>query len=73
MRKHSDNSKAVAAFMNKKTEIDAMLGSDEALDYRLDAAIGPFDVILDVPGVLPNALARLAPGGRLGLVTASPG
>lgn len=28
------------------------------------------DVILDVLGVLPDALARLAPGGRLGLVTA---
>lgn len=46
------------------------LGADEVLDYRTDLASGPFDVILDVPGVLPNALPRLAPGGRLGLVTA---
>jgi NADPH:quinone reductase-like Zn-dependent oxidoreductase len=46
------------------------LGADAALDYRTDSAPGPFDVILDVPGVLPDALTRLAPGGRLGLVTA---
>ncbi len=46
------------------------LGADVALDYRRDAAEGPFDVILDVPGVMTDALARLAPGGRLGLVTA---
>jgi NADPH:quinone reductase-like Zn-dependent oxidoreductase len=46
------------------------LGADVALDYRKDPARGPFDIILDVPGVLPDALTRLAPGGRLGLVTA---
>lgn len=46
------------------------LGAAVALDYRRDAAEGPFDVILDVPGVMTDALARLAPGGRLGLVTA---
>lgn len=46
------------------------LGADVALDYRKDSASGPFDVILDVPGVLSDALSRLAPGGRLGLVTA---
>lgn len=27
-------------------------------------------MILDVPGLMPEALGRLAPGGRLGLVTA---
>lgn len=46
------------------------LGADVALDYRTDPAPGPFDVILDVPGFLVDAMARLAPGGRLGLVTA---
>ncbi|MCC5974574.1 MAG: NAD(P)-dependent alcohol dehydrogenase [Rubellimicrobium sp.] len=46
------------------------LGADVALDYRTDPARGPFDVILDVPGLMPDAAARLAPGGRLGLVTA---
>jgi NADPH:quinone reductase-like Zn-dependent oxidoreductase len=49
------------------------LGCDEVLDYRLDAAMGPFDVILDVPGRMSDALARLAPHGRLGLVTVSLG
>lgn len=46
------------------------LGADAALDYRTDPASGPFDVILDVPGALHDALSRLVPGGRLGLVTA---
>jgi len=46
------------------------LGADVALDYRTELAGGPFDVILDVPGLMPDAAARLAPGGRLGLVTA---
>jgi len=46
------------------------LGADVALDYRTDPAPGPFDVILDVPGLLLDAASRLAPGGRLGLVTA---
>jgi NADPH:quinone reductase-like Zn-dependent oxidoreductase len=46
------------------------LGADVALDYRMDPAKGPFDVILDVPGLMTDAAARLAPGGRLGLVTA---
>lgn len=51
-------------------ELARQLGADVALDYRRDSAPGPFDVILDVPGALTDALARLAPGGRLGLVTA---
>jgi len=46
------------------------LGADVALDYRTASAKGPFDVILDVPGLMPDAAARLAPGGRLGLITA---
>jgi NADPH:quinone reductase-like Zn-dependent oxidoreductase len=46
------------------------LGADVALDYRADLARGPFDVILDVPGLMPDAALRLAPKGRLGLVTA---
>lgn len=49
------------------------LGADHALDYRAIGTMEPFDVILDVPGVLPHALAKLATGGRLGLVTASLG
>lgn len=47
------------------------LGADLALDYRTAPATGRYDVILDVPGLLPDALSRLAPGGRLGLVTAN--
>ncbi len=49
------------------------LGAQEALDYRQSSTAGQYDVILDVPGVLPNALNHLAPGGRLGLVTATLG
>jgi hypothetical protein len=38
MRKPSDNSKAVAAFMSKKTEIDAMLARLQSLsDDHFDA------------------------------------
>lgn len=39
------------------------LGADRALDYRADAVSEPFDVILDVPGLFPDALSRLAPAG----------
>ena len=46
------------------------LGADVALDYHTASVPGPFDVIMDIPGLMPDALARLAPGGRLGLVTA---
>ncbi len=46
------------------------LGADVALDYRKDEAKGPFDVILDIPGVMSDAVGRLSAGGRLGLVTA---
>lgn len=49
------------------------LGADVALDYRKDRPQGPFDIILDVPGVLTDPLAQLAPSGRLGLVTATLG
>jgi NADPH:quinone reductase-like Zn-dependent oxidoreductase len=49
------------------------LGADDVLDYRSDPAPGPFDVILDGPGVLTRPLERLAPGGRAGLVTAGLG
>ena len=70
---HHHGAHVTALASQANLELARKLGSDEALDYRLDAAMGPFDVILDVPGVLPNPLARLAPGGRLGLVTASLG
>ncbi len=46
------------------------LGADVVRDYRRERAEGPFDVIIDVPGVLADPLRLLAPGGRLGLVTA---
>ncbi len=46
------------------------LGADVALDYRADPVPGSFDVILDIPGILKDAFSHLAPGGRLGLVTA---
>lgn len=49
------------------------LGAERALDYRDGPPPGPFDAILDIPGVLPwpAARAHLAAGGRLGLVTAT--
>lgn len=49
------------------------LGAHEAIDYSTASDLGGYDVILDVPGVLPHALNALAPGGRLGLVTATLG
>ena len=49
------------------------LGAHEVSDYGDALPTGPFDVILDVPGLLPDALKRLAPHGRLGLVTATLG
>lgn len=51
------------------------LGAETALDYRAGLPPGPFDVILDSPGVLgwPGARPLLAPGGRLGMVTAGLG
>lgn len=67
-RHHGAHVTALASADN--LELARQLGADVALDYRRDPAPGPFDVILDVPGVLTDALARLAPGGRLGLVTA---
>ncbi|WP_156994974.1 NAD(P)-dependent alcohol dehydrogenase [Elstera litoralis] len=47
------------------------LGAHEALDYRIACELSGYNVILDVPGVMPQALNALAPGGRLGLVTAT--
>ncbi len=67
-RHHGAHVTALASAGN--LELARQLGADVALDYRKDSAPGPFDVILDVPGALTDALARLAPGGRLGLVTA---
>ena len=48
------------------------LGASTVQDYRDGLPDGPFDAILDTPGVLtwPQARNRLAPGGRLGMVTA---
>jgi NADPH:quinone reductase-like Zn-dependent oxidoreductase len=67
-RHHGAHVTALASAAN--LDLARQLGADDALDYRMGSAPGPFDVILDIPGVLPDALARLAPGGRLGLVTA---
>lgn len=67
-RHHGAHVTALASADN--LELARQLGADVSLDYRKDPALGPFDVILDVPGVLTDALARLAPGGRLALVTA---
>lgn len=49
------------------------LGAERVLDTRDGPPPGPFDAILDTPGVLPwpSARAHLATGGRLGLVTAT--
>jgi NADPH:quinone reductase-like Zn-dependent oxidoreductase len=51
------------------------LGASVTHDYRQGLPPGPFDAILDLPGVLPwpQARAHMAPGGRLGLVTAGLG
>jgi NADPH:quinone reductase-like Zn-dependent oxidoreductase len=48
------------------------LGAEAVTDYRDSAPPGPFDVVLDVMGGLGWAKAgpRLAPGGRLILITA---
>ena len=67
-RHHGAHVTALASAAN--LDLARQLGADVALDYRAASAPGPFDVILDVPGTMPDALARLAPGGRLGLVTA---
>lgn len=67
-RHHGAHVTALAAADN--LALARALGADVALDYRTAPAPGPFDVILDVPGLMPDAAARLAPGGRLGLVTA---
>jgi len=68
-RRHGAHVTALASAAN--LELARELGAHEALDYRAEWAGEPFDVILDAPGLLPNALARLSPGGRLGLATAS--
>lgn len=65
---HGAHVTALASAAN--LDLARKLGADVALDYRMPLAPGAFDVILEVPGVMPDALARLAPGGRLGLVTA---
>lgn len=70
-RHHGAHVTALASAANLDLARD--LGADLALDYRAEPAPGPFDVILDVPGLMPDALSRLAPGGRLGLVTAGLG
>ncbi|WP_209428281.1 NAD(P)-dependent alcohol dehydrogenase [Pararhodobacter sp. SW119] len=67
-RHHGAHVTALAGAHN--LDLARELGADVALDYRTDPAKGPFDVILDVPGLMPDAASRLAPGGRLGLVTA---
>lgn len=53
-------------------ELARDLGAHDAFDYRGDWPRGPFDIILDVAGVLTPATARpmLARGGRLCRVTA---
>lgn len=47
-------------------------GAQQAADYAQPLPPGPYDAILDVAGTMPYAKAAplLAPGGRLGLVTA---
>jgi len=51
------------------------LGAGQAMDYRKGLPKGPFDAILDIPGVITaaQAVSLLAPGGRLGRVTATLG
>lgn len=67
-RHHGAHVTALASAAN--LDLARQLGADVALDYRAASATGPFDVILDIPGIMPDVLARLAPGGRLGMVTA---
>lgn len=47
------------------------LGAHEVLDYAVQQPRGDYDVILDIPGVWPSEQHCLAPGGRLGRVTAT--
>jgi len=54
-------------------ELGRDLGAHEVFDYRAGPPPGPFDVILDCPGALPDPLSLLAAGGRLGAVTADLG
>jgi NADPH:quinone reductase-like Zn-dependent oxidoreductase len=70
-RHHGAHVTAMASAGNLDLARD--LGAHEALDYAEGPAEGEFDVILDVPGAMPDALSRLVPGGRLGLVTAGLG
>lgn len=53
-------------------ELARKLGAVEVTDYRTGTPPGPFDVIFDVMGALgwPGARQRLAPKGRLVLITA---
>ncbi len=46
------------------------LGAASVIDYRSQPVTGQFDVVLDVIGTLPAPQSLLAPGGRLGLVSA---
>jgi NADPH:quinone reductase-like Zn-dependent oxidoreductase len=67
---HHHGAHVTALSSASNLDLARQLGADVALDYRTASAPGPFDVILDIPGLMPDALERLAPGGRLGLVTA---
>ena len=60
----------VASPANHAAMLEA--GAHKVADYAQTLPPGPFDAILDVAGTLPYAKAAplLAPGGRLGVVTA---
>lgn len=57
----------------ENAELARTLGADITADYRNGLPPGPFDVILDIPGILPCLPDCLAPQGRLGRVTATLG
>lgn len=55
---------------SRNLDLAIELGAHSVIDYQKEKLKGFFDVIIDAPGVLTNGLDHLAPGGRLGIVTA---
>lgn len=68
-RAHGARVTALASAAN--LDLARQLGAQEALDYRAGALQGEWDVIMDIPGALPDGQRYLARGGRLALVTAT--
>lgn len=67
--------RVVAVSSGANLDLARSLGAAEVAGLAEGLPPGPFDAILDTPGALPwpAARAHLAPGGRLGMVTAGLG